>query len=79
MPTRGPRKDAPLRTNPQPMPTVVTSRPASAGPTMRAEVTSVEFRLTAFVSSSGGTSSLTSIRRAGLSKVFANPSTKARA
>ena len=45
-----------------------------AGPMMRATVISVELRATALTTSSGGTRSLTRVRRAGLSKVLARPS-----
>ena len=53
------------------------SRPASAGPTSRAPLNVVEFRLTALVSSSGPTISETNAWRTGASTADTEPSAKA--
>jgi hypothetical protein len=52
---------------------VVTSRPASAGPTTRDDVISAVLRLTALLMSSVGTISTTKLRRVGLSKAIVRP------
>ena len=52
--------------------------PATAGPTARATLTSVEFRLTALRRSSGPTISRTKAWREGFSKQLLSPSTTAR-
>jgi hypothetical protein len=67
------RYDRPSPRKAQPYPTVVTSRPASAGPTTRDEVISALFRLTALLMRSGGTISTTKLRRAGLSNAMHRP------
>ena len=63
----------------QPNPTVVTRRPARAGPTTREPVIRALFRLTALLMRSSGTISTTKERRAGLSKAVARPPQKATA
>ena len=62
----------------QPSPTVAIMTPATAGPTARAALTSVELRLTAFRSSSGPTISSTNACRDGFSKQLLRPSRSAR-
>ena len=56
-----------------PVPTATMSTPATAGPTMRARLNSIELRPTAFGTYSGGTSSGASDARAGLSNACPNP------
>ena len=62
----------------QPKPTVVASRPARAGPTMRELVMRALLRLTALLASSSGTISTTNDRRAGLSNATVKPPSRAR-
>ncbi len=54
------------------------TRPAIAGPTMRAALKEVELSPTALVSSAGSTSCVTNVCRAGASKAAAHPSRKAK-
>lgn len=61
----------------QPLPTVVISTPATAGPMSRADWKFAEFRLTAFRSWAGPTISETNAWRAGLSTTVTMPSRKA--
>lgn len=61
----------------QPYPTVWISRPARAGPTIREEVISALFRLTALLTFASGTISTTNARRAGLSNARATPPMRA--
>ena len=56
-----------------PVPPVAMIKPATAGPTARATLTSTEFRLTALRSSSGPTISSTNDWRAGFSKRVVEP------
>ena len=71
--------ETPSRRKHQPKPTVVMSRPASAGPTTREPVISALLRLTALLTSLSGTISTTNDRRAGLSKATVMPPTSATA
>ena len=61
----------------QPNPTVAINSPASAGPTIRDDVISALFRLTALLTSSSGTISTTNDRRAGLSNATVTPPMRA--
>ena len=70
-------KDRPLKRKAKPVPTPVISRPATAGPTRRADWKLAEFRLTAFCSCPGPTISETKDCRAGLSTTVARPTAKA--
>ena len=60
-----------------PVPTQAMSRPARAGPTMRAAWKDALFRPTALLWSSRGTISLTNACRAGASTAAADPSASA--
>ncbi len=71
--------DSPSTRNAQPKPTVITSRPASAGPKMRDAVIAALLRLTALFMSASGTISTTNDRRAGLSNATVMPPTNATA
>ncbi len=62
-----------------PDPRAAISRPASAGPIMRARLKDAEFRPTALVRSSGPTISLTNDCRVGASNADPMPNTKASA
>ena len=62
-----------------PDPRAAISRPASAGPIIRARLNDAEFRPTALVRSSGPTISLTNDCRAGASKADPIPNTNASA
>ncbi len=62
-----------------PSPTLAIRIPATAGPTVRATLTSTEFRLTAFRRCSGPTSSIMNDCRAGFSNALLRPSRAARA
>ena len=59
--------------NAHPKPTVITRTPARAGPTTREPVITALFKLTALVTSSGGTISTTNERRVGLSNAVSTP------
>ncbi len=62
----------------QPVPTAAISRPATAGPIMRAALNEVEFSATALDRWSSTTSSETKVWRAGASKALTHPSAKAK-
>ena len=66
-PTMMGTKDSPFTTKQTPSPNCATSTPASAGPRMRAALTSVELRATALVMSSRPTISIRKLWRAGIS------------
>lgn len=72
-------KDRELMTNTQPLPTAAIISPATAGPTRRAPLNSVEFNATALGRPSSPTSSATKVWRAGASKELTQPSTPAKA
>ena len=57
-------------------PTAATSAPPTAEPSTRARLTDTEFRVTALVSCSRGTSSAMRLCRAGLSKTVSAPSSR---
>ncbi|CAB4937158.1 unannotated protein [freshwater metagenome] len=60
-------------------PEAAITPPATAGPTSRAPLNTVEFRLTALPSSAGPTISDTNDCRAGVSRELTTPSARARA
>ena len=77
-------KDASTATNEMPLivnnhavPSGPTNAAANAGPKIREPVITAVFNAIALLMSSGGTSSTTNPRRAGLSKAFAKPSNNA--
>ncbi len=61
----------------QPLPTLMMSKPATAGPSMRAALNEVELSATAFARSSSPTISETNVWRTGASKAVTQPSRKA--
>jgi hypothetical protein len=61
-----------------PEPSQAISRPATAGPIIRARLNDAEFRPTALASWSVSTISLTNVCRAGVSNAVAAPKAKAR-
>jgi len=63
--------------NTQPDPTEAISRPAMAGPTIRAALNEVEFSATAFERLSSPTNSATKVWRAGASKAVTQPCSSA--
>ena len=67
-----------LRRKQTPSPTAAISSPATAGPSTRATLTSVELRLTALRRCSGPTSSSMNDCRAGFSNALLSPSSAAR-
>ena len=70
-------KDAPLNRNAQPVPTEAMTRPAIAGPTMRAALNEVEFSAMAFDKSRSPTSSATKVWRTGASSAALQPNRNA--
>ena len=63
----------PLTTNAQPVPTLAMTRPAKAGPIMRAALNDVELRATALGKCSSPTNSATKVWRTGASSAAAEP------
>ena len=78
-PSRTARYERPSIVKHHPYPATWMSRPASAGPTIRALVISAVLRLTALWMWSSGTISTTNARRAGLSNASVTPPTSATA
>ena len=69
--------DAPLNRNAQPVPTEAMTRPATAGPIIRAALNEVEFSAIAFDRSASPTSSATKVWRTGASNAAAQPNRNA--
>ena len=74
-----PRKVMPLRRNTQPVPTATITRPATAGPIMRAPLNEAAFSATALDAFSRATRSDTNACRAGLSNAETTPRVSAKA
>ena len=70
--------EAPLIRKAQPVPTAAISRPATAGPIIRAALNEVELSATALGRSASPTSSATKVWRTGASNAVALPNRKAK-